>query len=161
MRIVDMAVHSRGLHPNDGLDIPSRRHRALIAFYAKMMYTSHSAVLCPGGLLCLEGVSMMESDGKLASAPNPCPSGSYCLPGSDSVIGTGLCPIGHYCPRETAYPLPAEPGSFADNQGAIRAQPCPAGEFQLEWRADRCDDCPGGYQCKNKGTSTPIICPVG
>jgi len=161
MRIVDKALFRQGLDPTDQLAVPMRRHRDLLALYAHLMYTRHQADLCPGGLLCLDGVNTHEPGGGLASTPYPCPSGSYCLAGSDSVIGTGLCPIGYSCPEETTYPVPARPGSFTGNFGAVEAQPCPPGTFQLEWRADGCDACPAGHQCKDKGTSMPIICPVG
>jgi hypothetical protein len=161
MRIVDKAVFRQGIDATDQLTVPMARHRALIAFYARMMYTTHQADLCPGGLLCLDGVNTDEPGGDLASTPYLCPSGSYCLAGSDSVIGTALCPIGYYCPPQTTYPRPARPGFFTGNFGAVDAQACPPGTFQLEWRADGCDACPAGHQCKDKGTSMPIICPVG
>ena len=160
MRLVDKALFRQGLDPTDQLPVPMRRHRELLALYAHLMYTRHQADLCPGGLLCLDGVATREPGG-LASTPYPCPAGSYCLAGSDSVIGTGLCPIGYSCPEETTYPVPARPGSFTGNFGAVEPQPCPPGTFQLEWRADGCDACPAGHQCKDKGTSMPVICAVG
>jgi hypothetical protein len=149
MRIVDLAYFPLGLGgPHDQLTIPSRRHRELIYLYARTMYTTQQAQLCPAGLLCLEGVNsfyvaakdsasttmaarrLQETIGprgrRLASptagfgsAPFSCPAGSYCPAGSDSVIGTGLCPVGYYCPLETQYPLPARPGTFTGNFGAI------------------------------------------
>ena len=64
-------------------------------------------VLCPGGYLCLEGVYTSTADTYLISTPFICPIGSYCLPGSDSVIGTALCPIGYYCPAKTEIPSAA------------------------------------------------------
>ena len=121
MSIVDKAVFGHGIDATDALDVPMRRHRDLVAFYARMMYTSHQAELCPGGLLCLDGVNTRETVEGLASTPYPCPSGSYCLTGSDSVIGTDLCPIGSYCPTKTTYPWPAMPGYFTGNFGAIDA----------------------------------------
>ncbi len=110
MRILDHAFFKHGLDYTEGLRIPWRRHRQLITFYSRMMYTSHQAELCPGGLLCLDGVNTRESGLNLVSAPYPCPSGSFCLLGSDSIIGTGLCPIGYYCPLETTYPRATAPG---------------------------------------------------
>lgn len=41
MRIVDKAVFGTGLDSTDGLNAPSWRHREILAFYVRMMYTSH------------------------------------------------------------------------------------------------------------------------
>lgn len=129
MRIVDKSFFRQGLDPTDQLSVPMRRHRALITLYAQKMYTSHQAELCHGGFLCLEGVFSHEASSSLASTPYPCPQGSYCLAGSDSVIGTALCPIGYSCPSATAYPVPAKPGTFTGNFGAVAASLCPPGSF--------------------------------
>lgn len=41
MRIVDKAVFGTGLDFTDGLNAPFWRHREILAFYVRMMYTSH------------------------------------------------------------------------------------------------------------------------
>ena len=109
MRIVDKALFGIRLDASDQLNIPLKSHRKLIHLYSRIMFTSHQAQLCPGGLLCLDGVNTETpgSDTDAANAPYPCPSGSYCLTGSDSVIGTALCSKGYYCPEKTTYPQPA------------------------------------------------------
>ena len=119
MRLVDKAVLHHGLDATDLLEVPLRRHRDLIFLYARMMFTSHQAQLCPGGLLCLVAVNTAEVGGGISSTPYPCPSGSYCLIAADSVIGTALCPIGYYCPKETTYPRPSSPASSTENFGAV------------------------------------------
>lgn len=119
MRIIDKAVLHHGIDATDQLSVPLRKHRDLIFFYARVMYTSHQAQLCPGGQLCLVAVNTAEVGGALSSRPQPCPKGSYCLTASDQILGTGLCPIGYYCPERTVYPKPSEPGYFTENFGAV------------------------------------------
>ena len=125
------------------------------------MYTKYQQNLCPGGFLCLEGVYTNTADSYLISTPFPCPIGSYCLKGSDSVIGTALCPIGFFCGINTEFPKEAEPGEFTGNPGAVEAQKCQPGTFALGKKSARCTQCPNGYECKDKGTSTPTICKTG
>jgi hypothetical protein len=40
MRLIDKAVFEHGVDATDQLDIPFYKHRNLIAFYARLMYTS-------------------------------------------------------------------------------------------------------------------------
>jgi hypothetical protein len=40
------------------------------------------------------------------------------------VIGSGLCPIGYYCPPNTQDPIPAPPGRYTGAPGAVEAQIC-------------------------------------
>jgi hypothetical protein len=77
------------------------------------------------------------------------------------VIGSGLCPIGYYCPLNTEMPLPSEPGSFTGNLGSVEASKCSPGTFQLDYKSAYCDMCPSGYECKERGTIMPTICGVG
>jgi len=56
----------------------------------------------------------------LISSPFDCPTGSFCQMGSDSVIGSGLCPVGYYCPPGTQDPKPAEPGTYTGAPGAVQ-----------------------------------------
>lgn len=62
------------------------------------MYTYDQQIVCPGGYLCLEGVNTKDITSESVTAPFACPIGSYCLLGSESVIGTDLCPAGFFCP---------------------------------------------------------------
>ncbi len=41
MSIIDKAVFGHGIDATDELEVPLRRHRDLVTFYARMMYTSH------------------------------------------------------------------------------------------------------------------------
>mmetsp|Transcript_9639 Transcript_9639/g.9308 ORF Transcript_9639/g.9308 Transcript_9639/m.9308 type:complete len:260 (+) Transcript_9639:254-1033(+) len=167
MRIVDKAVFKTGLNSSlsgdntDKLFIPIRRHRDIVVEHFHQMYSHYQQKLCPGGQLCLEGVYTEEVGDYLISHPFLCPLGSYCLIGSDKVIGTGLCPIGYFCSQETTYPVQAEAGSFTGSQGATTASKCPPGTFSSGSQSSVCSPCPDGYECKEKGTSKPNICKAG
>jgi hypothetical protein len=155
MHVVDKSVVRASLTPVDGLTIPWRKHREILELYMTLMYTSHNAILCPGGLLCLQGVSTLTvpvdpetSNSKekvLSSLPQACPRGSYCLRGSNQVIGTDLCPPGYYCPSQSVYPEATQPGSYASNFGSIRQQKCGYDQFQIDSRSTACKLCPSGF----------------
>ena len=121
MMIVDKSVTHHGLDQADLLEVPLKRHRDLIYLYARIMYTSHQAKLCPGGLLCLVAVNTELIGDGISSEPYPCPVGSYCLTASNQVIGTALCPIGYYCPLQSTYPQPTSTGFFTENSGAVES----------------------------------------
>ena len=109
----------------------------------------------------MEGVNTYEVDNYLVSTPFGCPIGSYCLVGSDLVIGSGLCPIGYFCPAQTEFLEPAPPRSYTGNFGAVGASLCTPGTFQLFFTGSKCERCPSGYECQLRGTSMPSICPIG
>jgi len=130
-KLLKSFMNVNGTGVTDGIEIIDKRHADLINKYLNYMYTGNDTKqqLCPGGKLCLEGVGLTEMDPYLITSPFTCPAGSYCLRGSESVIGTGLCPIGYYCPEQTAYPNPTKPGTFSGNYGAIEASMCSPGTF--------------------------------
>ena len=115
------------------------------------MYTEYNQQICPGGWLCLEGVYTNDEDdidGYIISTPFDCPKGSYCLVGSDLVIGSGLCPIGYFCSDRTEFPVSAPAGFYTGNFGAVEAAKCTPGTFQLYSTGSKCNRCPAGYMCK-------------
>ena len=97
------------------------------------MYTDDFGKVCPGGALCLAGVNTEDESRYYITTPFNCPTGSYCLIGADTVIGSGLCPIGFYCPSATEIPFPTPPGSYAGNYGSTIYSLCQPGFFQLDW----------------------------
>ena len=149
--------------PGKALDVRyvDRRHSKVLHRFIRQMYTSDAPKICPGGLLCLEGVNTDEEGEYYVTSVFECPIGSYCLPGAQTVIGSGLCPIGYFCPRKTEIPEQTPPGSYSGNFGATNYTLCQPGSFQLEWQQDQCDSCPAGYKCDNRGTDMPTICGVG
>lgn len=101
LTIVERYLAGEAFVPTDEADVIDPKHNELIRFYIQKMYTNYYAAYCPPGYLCLEGVSVDETrvDAYLISTPFVCASGSYCLRGAQSVIGSGLCPVGFYCPQ--------------------------------------------------------------
>lgn len=106
MTMIERYILGEGFLPSDKVTLIDKRHNDLVRFYIQKMFTKYMANFCPPGYVCLEGVSVDESktDDYLISTPFVCASGSYCLRGAQSVIGSGLCPVGFYCPRNSAFP---------------------------------------------------------
>ena len=77
----------------------------IIMTFIRQMYTKDGPEICPGGLLCVEGVNTETYSDWYITTPFGCPTGSYCLPGASTVIGSGLCPVGFYCPPKTEIPF--------------------------------------------------------
>jgi len=138
MRIVDKSVFKAGFNSTDELSIPIKKHRDLVLLFMHLMYTSYQQSVCPGGYLCMQGVYTKEPDDYLMTTPYICPEGFYCLPGSDSIIGTDFCPIGYYCQKGTEKPVAAQPGSFTSRPGATSASLCNPGEFSINERSTSC-----------------------
>ncbi|XP_077985305.1 uncharacterized protein LOC144439945 [Glandiceps talaboti] len=87
----------------------------------------------------------------LMAPSDDCYAGFYCLRGakdpnnpSEDETG-GPCPIGHFCPNGTSFPLGCLPGTYNPSEG------------QAE-----CLDCEAGYWCPaNASTYTDTPCPTG
>ena len=66
------------------------------------------------------------------------------ITGVDASIG-GPCPVSHYCPEGTSFPLA-----------------CPSGTYMNRTGQSVCDECPASYFCPENTTSyEPFACPVG
>ncbi|KAJ7413425.1 hypothetical protein BTVI_43603 [Pitangus sulphuratus] len=100
---------------------------------------------CPAGMYCsAPGLSQPSgfcypgyhcAKGAISPAPfkHRVESSSLALPGND------ICPVGHFCPRGTGYPVPCPPGSFSPSVG-LEAE-------------EQCQPCPAGHYCSGKGLS--------
>ena len=98
---------------------------------------------CSPGRFC-------ETEG-LTEPTNICAAGYYCTSGAivsrpDGLLpNSGPCPIGHYCPPETATPMP-----------------CDAGSYTNDVQQETCDDCPSGYYCPQSTSDyTVYLCAPG
>ena len=81
LQLVISLLKGTGITTSDGINFIDQRHQFIVFFFLQKMYTKYMAEICPGGLLCIEGVNTFEVDGYLMSAPYICPSGSYCQRG--------------------------------------------------------------------------------
>jgi hypothetical protein len=63
-----------------------------------------------------------------------------------------MCPVGHYCPPETATPKPCPSGTFIDFEGAVdvsNCTACAANTYQYKNGSSTC------FQCSSSSTSPP------
>ncbi|CAG5098823.1 Oidioi.mRNA.OKI2018_I69.XSR.g16008.t1.cds [Oikopleura dioica] len=159
-----------------GIDCPSGKYRT-----TEGARSEEECQLCEPGKVC---------PGK--DVQNDCPAGYYCFVGAKdngplapepfnsainiTIDGTdretvGICPIGHYCPAETALPKPCPAGFYCDIEGMEKpdtSKECPGGMYCISGAKDDSTivipnhkiDCPPGFYCP-KGTKVPIMCPAG
>ena len=90
----------------------------------------------------------------LTEPTGDCYAGFYCLlraeyPNNPTVDSTGgPCPVGHYCPNGTSYPLGCPAGSYNPTTGLSECITCPAGYYCPEnSTAYLGNDCPVGHYC--------------
>ena len=116
---------------------------------------------CPGGKFCAAS--------GLTHFSGYCAGGYYCPPSSYATHPQWVvCPIGHFCPVDTARPQPCPRGTFSN-----RTQLAAVGECTVCSGGQFCGDtgllapsgpCDGGYYCHNNSdTPTPsqFQCPPG
>lgn len=124
--------------------------------------------LCSGGSFC-GSQGLFEPEGL-------CAEGYYCTRGAVDNVGTlgeygggsGVCPIGHYCPEGSTIATPCPQGTFSSitNLGKESdCTPCTAGKFcgtpALSTPTGACSE---GYYCPpGQTTATPssYLCPKG
>nr|XP_009672374.1 PREDICTED: zonadhesin-like [Struthio camelus australis] len=141
---------------------------------------------CPRGTFGTRAGATSESDcepcpaGTYCSAPGLsqpsgfCRSGYHCTKGAISpapfkhrvesavfgLPGNNICPVGHFCPAGTGYPIPCPPGSFSASLGLEaeeQCQPCPAGRYCSGAGLSNLAQtslCNAGYVCL-EGNSSP------
>ena len=123
--------------------------------------TSSFPLACTPGMFC--------SDPGLSAPSGPCQEGFYCN-GSDTspTPDDKHCPQGHYCPRQTASPLPCPTGTYSNqtgNQAITDCLPClPGYVCNSEATVYPTYQCSPGYYCpegQNVSTPTMYMCPIG
>lgn len=82
---------------------------------------------CNSGYVCPRGADRADPTGTFGFDPTD--TATYNVPGP--------CPIGHYCPVGSSYPVP-----------------CPEGTYQTATGQAVCLDCPAGRYCDETGIST-------
>ena len=73
----------------------------------------------------------------------PCPEGFYCNHEDNAAVSPQLCPMGHFCPQNTAYKFefPCPKGTFGNERGNARIE--------------QCSLCSEGKYCAFPGISIP------
>ena len=102
---------------------------------------------CDPGKYCLAGSTAVTGNcdpGYVCprSAEVATPTGPF---GFDPVVTAtynkpGPCPVGHYCPTASSYPIP-----------------CPEGTYQDLTQQQTCKDCPAGHYCDETGIDNSTI----
>ena len=87
--------------------------------------------------------------------------GTFCGQNVTDPGGTDNCPLGWYCSRGVAVPLPSPPGHYVGDSGAMYPAKCQPGRYADGWAFVKCKDCPAGSQCPTDGTEYPKPCPAG
>lgn len=123
-----------------------------------LLFAESQCLSCTPGSFC---------DGTGLSMPTGfCTPGYYCTLGSPIATPLtndsfgGICPIAHYCPLGSVFPLQCEPGTYNPIKGREQCLPCPAGFFCTGNSTDIDFVCPVGHYCPS-GTSFPEPCPPG
>nr|XP_054760934.1 uncharacterized protein LOC129267226 [Lytechinus pictus] len=105
----------------------------------------------------------------LTAPTGDCYAGFYCLrgakdPNNPTVDSTGgPCPVGHYCPNGTSYPLDCEAGTYNNQTGQSECDPCPPGYYCETGDVHYADTpCPTGHYCpEGTKSSDEFPCPKG
>jgi hypothetical protein len=110
--------------------------------------------LCPDGLVCLERVGIISTNGSDIGLPiNRLPDDEE-LRFKYPFISPDLCPRGHFCKKGTEK-------KNSESGILTTPQPCNIGEYNdLEGQAF-CKQCPAGFECPEKGLSYRIPCREG
>ena len=124
---------------------------------------------CDPGRYC-SGTSLTEDSG-------PCMAGFYCTGSAESSNPTGVpygdvCPVGHYCPEESPFPMPCAAGYYQPLTQRTALSDCilctPGKYCTNPGSSNYVDDCDAGYYCTGGAiTASPTdgttgnICPEG
>lgn len=123
-----------------------------------LLFDESQCLPCSPGSFC-EGFGLTAPTG-LCSPGYYCTFGSHtATPHANDTAG-GVCPIAHFCPLGSVFPLQCEPGTYNPIIGQELCQPCPAGFFCTGNSTNIELVCPVGHYCPS-GTSFPEPCPAG
>eukprot|EP00750_Incisomonas_marina_P013799 INCI17542.1.p1 GENE.INCI17542.1~~INCI17542.1.p1 ORF type:complete len:3776 (-),score=497.18 INCI17542.1:2420-13582(-) len=116
-------------------------------------------VPCPSGTYCGPGTAAATVMMSNLTTPQVCQENMYCPEGAPNPRGLGECPVGFYCPLSVRLPCPV--GTYCPREGHGEPLPCPPGKFNGMVAMDSCTKCPRGYICPGFGRTDPAICPAG
>ncbi len=125
-------------------------------------YALRRPIPCPSGTYCSPGTGTgNESDSlfRNLTAPQACIESMYCPEASTTPSGVGQCPEGFYCSSGKRIACPI--GNYCPRMGLANALPCPPGTFNGQVSQSLCTTCPMGYICPGFGRRSPAMCPPG
>jgi hypothetical protein len=154
--------------PATGFPIPCPRGTYMSSTLAAGNITyqgrTYHCDLCPSTSAC-SVIGLSSSDAS-------CKAGYFCkigAPSSQPICGElfcqdmyGLCPVGHYCPSDTADPIICADGTFTNQTGSSSCDICPPGHYcEAQYSSSTYRPCPLGYYCPQETGLDWIPCPVG
>ena len=134
----DAGVCTSGSYCPEGSATPQNCPRGTFSSLTQATSLSNCTSCSPGRYCETQG---------LTEPTGICAAGYFCLSGAvasrpnGSLTDSGPCPVGHYCPAETATP-----------------QPCNAGTYASTMQLEVCSSCPDRFYCP-RGTSDYTLYP--
>ncbi len=156
----------RGLYCTDDKCLRlSDAHNLILSGVADWDYSGYALrrpIPCPSGTFCSPGTgtgNVSESLFLNLTAPQACIESMYCPEASTTPSGVGQCPEGFYCLSGKRIACPI--GMYCPRKGLRNALPCPSGTFNGQVSQLSCTTCPMGYICPGFGRRSPSMCPGG
>jgi len=117
-------------------------------------------VPCPSGTYCHPGTGSEVLRMDNFSAPQACfGRGAQCPEGTTEPSGFGMAPPGFF--SDTGEVRPCPPGTFCPREGTWDPLPCRPGTFNGQTGQSNCTHCPRGHICPGFGRVDPAKCPAG
>ncbi|CAN0099917.1 unnamed protein product, partial [Heterosigma akashiwo] len=115
---------------------------------------------CDSGFYCNYGavISAPDSEGVYGY------TGETCVNREDGQAND-VCPVGHYCPQGSGYPIPCPQGTYNNESGAGSSSVCT--DCTPGWYCDHnatiqpYRGCPSGYYCPGGDIVPTFLCPQG
>ncbi|CAK8677709.1 unnamed protein product [Clavelina lepadiformis] len=113
---------------------------------------SAACVDCTPGYYC-DAPALEEPAG-------PCLAGYYCPGGDTSATPVDQnCTVGHFCPQQTANPIPCYDGTYNLDRMATECLNCTAGRYCVDGETQV--ECPQGFYCPSGTGYNWMSCPTG
>ncbi len=155
----------RGLYRTDDKCLRLSDSQNLLISDADWDYSGYALrrpIPCPSGTYCSPGTGTgneSESLFRNLTTPQACIESMYCPEASTTPSGVGQCPEGFYCSSGTRIACPI--GTYCPRKGLANALPCPPGTFNGQVSQSSCTTCPMGYICPGFSRRSPTVCPRG
>jgi hypothetical protein len=114
---------------------------------------------CPSGTYCHPGSSTNDTSLSTSAKPKVCDGRNYCPEGSTTPAGFGDCPLGYFCRfgKKSICPI----GTFCPFSNMWDPLACQPGTFNYMIGQINCTECPVGHFCNGYGRIDPALCHPG